>query len=1459
MIDISQIFQNTAGGLNDEQLQFFTSSLRDNPNIINEFLGYLNSQETPSYEQGGYIPMYADGETVPPDEFIVGYDKDGKPLQVTRDSNSKAFYGPYDPQRVPQGYQPGDVLDQSYMKGAENPAPFSSGPSIPRTNSGFVPSEEELTPLKQNMRGVIIDGQEYNQSGEPIVQRPPIAPYVAPPAPPKIDNGGDYSSYGSFGKAFSAARQELGKGQSFVWNGKRYTTNTSEDVNTTRDNTSKPITNKVESPKGKGNISQKKSTTNPIEEEGVQKTNERSKEISDQRKLIDIEKQKYEIAKLKNDYDRAQAEEDLKAYNKLSWFTGPLTPKQRKEREIIKQKGEIAKMKIYKNYDPNKFFQTLVRKEDGGNIPMFVGGGKTKQINDPNNPGKIITVDVDDPKYEFIPPIQSKQQLDMMSTLGISVPEEKYDKIENEVWNPVTNQFELRENTGNLTLLSNTSGNTGVDKDGRAFSISTDNPNGYVTNDVASALNSDASYNHRIQQNLNQQDARMNMLNTLTSNTDYSMEDALYKAGESLSYNPSDDVFKNAQGEVNSTAKGISQAANTVRLIGSVGKALFAGARNVAAGAAAQKRNDLVLNEYRRKQMNALKNQQLRFENGGDFPFFNDGGYLMYLEDGDGQIYSDMGAQDQREQMPLPKEMTGEYLQQQPMEANIQPNAEVEHKEYVQHPDGQVQQVEGRKHESGGERVALEPGTNIISDNLKLGARNAKVLNNEYNLNLKAGDTYATAINKYTKKIGIKDLNDQQEEYFNKLKKDAKTRNEDASELNNQFLSEKINGIEQKKALLENLRSSFTDHVYSLQQESKTPRTTEVDSKKKELPTSEEITRAMQMAEESSEPVDNPQEETQEAPMMEDGGQLPMFDLGGEIKAIMDSMGVPEDSIEGQKFLSRIIQRYKKGEDFTAESLYNAITGIIPEAGYKSYEEFKNSKAIDRMFGGNNPFESIENSYIKKTEPLKTPSSNSSKPNERTFVKNSGKPLNSNDYINTHLKEAKSDPEFDYGNLTEQEKWWGYLGDLYGMDLSKYDLKTQKGQDALAKDMQDAASNKFSKTIQHFSLNVPPTQLGLQAALDNNLITETRLKELGVKVNKGKILKGSMDGVSKANVKTLTSEIKTNGEKNPEGLKAYVGTNFNDGMAYYRFPEINNVEFDNQEAVDKAIKDNGFEEVEDVNGNKVYFSKKDGQYFIPTIKSSTDEPPKKTDPNNEQTAFNKFSAPRPKTYKRPMLPDMSLEPPRPMDAHMKAEHRYDTIDPTLLNPDRQLSEIYRSNNAAAAQLDGLTDTQRASALMNLTANTQNVAANSIAGIEAQNAQELARVQQYNNQIMNHEEDQRVADALDYEKRQFIAKTLTDQDRDDFFEKNREIRIKRFNYLHKDKMINSMIENFDNNGDFQAYASNMLQLGYPMDYIQKSWDDKQKTIKTNQTKADNKGNVSTTSTVSTVSQPNKLGK
>lgn len=51
-----------------------------------------------------------------------------------------------------------------------------------------------------------------------------------------------------------------------------------------------------------------------------------------------------------------------------------------------------------------------------------------------------------------------------------------------------------------------------------------------------------------------------------------------------------------------------------------------------------------------------------------------------------------------------------------------------------------------------------------------------------------------------------------------------------------------------------------------------------------------------------------------------------------------------------------------------------------------------------------------------------------------------------------------------------------------------------------------------------------------------------------------------------------------------------------------------------------------------------------------------------------------------------------------MEAHLKAEHRYATIDPTKISYDDALTELNRQSDAALSQMDGLTDTQRAAAI-----------------------------------------------------------------------------------------------------------------------------------------------------------------
>ena len=79
-----------------------------------------------------------------------------------------------------------------------------------------------------------------------------------------------------------------------------------------------------------------------------------------------------------------------------------------------------------------------------------------------------------------------------------------------------------------------------------------------------------------------------------------------------------------------------------------------------------------------------------------------------------------------KEREKVHKSLTGEYAFGIDSENNV--NSELEDGEFLQDSAG-IKEVEGKKHSEGGEKMALEDGTLILSDYLKVGARNAKVLN----------------------------------------------------------------------------------------------------------------------------------------------------------------------------------------------------------------------------------------------------------------------------------------------------------------------------------------------------------------------------------------------------------------------------------------------------------------------------------------------------------------------------------------------------------------------------------------------------------------------------------------------------------------------------------------------------------------------------------------------------------
>jgi len=170
-----------------------------------------------------------------------------------------------------------------------------------------------------------------------------------------------------------------------------------------------------------------------------------------------------------------------------------------------------------------------------------------------------------------------------------------------------------------------------------------------------------------------------------------------------------------------------------------------------------------------------------------------------------------------------PELLTGEFLTAVNRSSGITPNAEVEGGEYVKFPNKETQRVAGKDHEEGGVPVKLPDTTKILSKSLFLSKQQVETLSKLFDVDLTTKDSYATVLDKYTKKIGLKKLNEEQEQVFTVLEKENKKENIDSKtkRVNNAYLSKKINDIEQNKKPLEEQRAKLFDVLFQAQEKSK--------------------------------------------------------------------------------------------------------------------------------------------------------------------------------------------------------------------------------------------------------------------------------------------------------------------------------------------------------------------------------------------------------------------------------------------------------------------------------------------------------------------------------------------------------------------------------------------------------------------------------------------------------------
>ena len=239
-----------------------------------------------------------------------------------------------------------------------------------------------------------------------------------------------------------------------------------------------------------------------------------------------------------------------------------------------------------------------------------------------------------------------------------------------------------------------------------------------------------------------------------------------------------------------------AKTANTITTIASGISGIMGLARNVVSGIASEKgtRTNIMLAQEREARQR--RQSQMQYKDGGG----------VYLGPNN---RVDSGS------------LTGEYLYPLPKSMEDQANVEVEKGEYVTQPGEAPMEAMGQKHADGGTPVSLEEGTKVITDDTTIEPDFAKYIRDTYGIKATPKDTYATLMDRYKAKIGLKSAYDDQKKALEKLKKNDKIDDENTRRLNASVLSKAINDSNETVNGLEGRFTDFANVIYKEQEDRK--------------------------------------------------------------------------------------------------------------------------------------------------------------------------------------------------------------------------------------------------------------------------------------------------------------------------------------------------------------------------------------------------------------------------------------------------------------------------------------------------------------------------------------------------------------------------------------------------------------------------------------------------------------
>lgn len=239
-----------------------------------------------------------------------------------------------------------------------------------------------------------------------------------------------------------------------------------------------------------------------------------------------------------------------------------------------------------------------------------------------------------------------------------------------------------------------------------------------------------------------------------------------------------------------------AKTANTITTIASGISGIMGLARNVVSGIASEKGTRTNIRLAQEREARQRRQSQMQYKDGGGVYLWPNNRF-------------DSGS------------LTGEYLYPLPKSMEDQANVEVEKGEYVTQPGEAPMEAMGQKHADGGTPVSLEQGTKVITDDTTIEPDFAKYIRDTYGIKATPKDTYATLMDRYKAKIGLKSAYDDQKKALEKLKKNDKIDDENTRRLNASVLSKAINDSNDTVNGLEGRFTDFANVIYKEQEDRK--------------------------------------------------------------------------------------------------------------------------------------------------------------------------------------------------------------------------------------------------------------------------------------------------------------------------------------------------------------------------------------------------------------------------------------------------------------------------------------------------------------------------------------------------------------------------------------------------------------------------------------------------------------